>query len=231
MAGQRRTPTQERGQVTQRAVVEGASRVFDRIGFGGASLSMIAEASGISQGAMYFHFKSKDQIALAVIHEQHARSLPLMAEIERQNDGVIDKLIHISRGMVGQLQEDATVRAGIRLAMEKGTLGEPAAEFYEDWIAGTAAMLKPALDSGELDSPLQPAELARTLIAFFTGVQLTSQATTERDDLLASVRNMWALLIEAIVPAPGRAQATITLNDAFVPRVSRPRTPTKPTRA
>jgi len=231
MAEQRRTPTQQRGQVTQQAVVDGAARVFDRIGFGSASLSMIAEASGISQGAMYFHFKSKEQIALAVIHEQHARSLPLMAEIERQHDGVIEKLIYISRGMVGQLQEDATVRAGIRLAMEKGTLGEPAAEFYEDWIAGTAGMLEPALNSGELNSQLQSADLARTLIAFFTGVQVTSQATTERDDLLSSVKNMWALLIDAIVPSHGRAQATVALNDAFEPRVSRSRTLTKPKRA
>lgn len=215
MPATRRTPTQERGQATQQAVVEGAAQVFDRIGFGNASLSMIAEASGVSQGSMYFHFKSKEQIALAVIHEQHARSFPVMAQISAQYVGVLERLIRASRAIVDQLENDPVVRAGIRLALDEGSLSAPAGSFYEDWIAGTASELDGALAEGELVSSLGASDLARTLIGFFTGVQLTAQATLGRGDVASSVNRMWTFTIDAIVPEPGRAAANRIREHAF----------------
>ncbi|TKJ95538.1 TetR family transcriptional regulator [Plantibacter flavus] len=215
MPATRRTPTQERGQVTQKAVVEGAAEVFDRIGFGNASLSMIAEASGISQGSMYFHFKSKEQIALAVIHEQHARSLPVMARVSEQYVGALERLIRASRAIVDQLETDAVVRAGIRLALDEGSLSAPAGSFYEDWIAGTAFELETALEAGELVSSMSAADLARTLIGFFTGVQLTAQATIGRSEVAVSVNRMWIFTIDAIVPEEYRAAANRIREHAF----------------
>ncbi|HXH33369.1 MAG TPA: ScbR family autoregulator-binding transcription factor [Plantibacter sp.] len=215
MQATRRTPTQERGQVTQQAVVEGAAQVFDRVGFGNATLSMIAEASGISQGSMYFHFQSKEQIALAVVHEQHARSLPVMGQAIEQCDSVLERLIRASRAIADQLEHDPVVRAGIRLALDDGSLSAPTGSFYEDWIAGTAAELDGALQNGELLSSMSAPDLARTLIGFFTGVQLTAQATTGRADIAASVNRMWKLTIDAIVPVSGRAAATRIREDAF----------------
>lgn len=215
MATQRRVPTQKRAQLTQQAVVTGAARVFDRVGYGNTSLSMIAEASGISQGSMYFHFKSKEQIALAIIREQHNRSLPLMAKARGPYSGTIETLVRASHSMVEQLRNDVVVRAGIRLALDDGALSEPAGGFYEDWISATASLLEPALLNGELRSRLSSAELARILIGFFTGVQLTSQATTGREDLLESVRRMWLLILDAIVPDNHRPEATRVLDEVF----------------
>jgi len=211
----RRTPQQSRSQETQRAVVEGAARVFDREGYGKASLSMIVEESGISQGSMYFHFKSKEQIALAVINEQHARSLPLLTDAADSSPGVFERLVSVSRAMADQLRDDAVVRAGIRLAMEEGALGAPAGNFYLNWVEMTSAMLAPALERGELTSGLSPEALAKALIGFFTGVQLMSQATSARDDLLTGLRDMWLLAVDAMVRAADRDGAVHIVETAF----------------
>lgn len=69
----RRTASQDRGRKTQSQIIEGASAVFEEQEYSAASLEDIKEASGVSQGSMYFHFKSKEQIALAIIQEQHNR--------------------------------------------------------------------------------------------------------------------------------------------------------------
>lgn len=211
----RRTPQQERSHETQRAVVEGAAVVFDRVGYGSASLSMIAEQSGISQGAMYFHFKSKEQIALAVVHEQHARSIPLMESIASQSTSVFEQLVRVSRGVADQLLSDAVVRAGIRLAIEEGTLGEPAGGFYAVWVESTASLLKAPLESGDLIGRLDAAGLARALIGNFTGVQLMSQAISGRVDLLPSLSDMWMVLVDAIVPADERGRAVELISSVF----------------
>ncbi|MGZ0067590.1 ScbR family autoregulator-binding transcription factor [Microbacterium sp. Yaish 1] len=211
----RRTPQQSRSQETQRAVVEGAASVFDREGYGKASLSMIVEESGVSQGSMYFHFKSKEQIALAVINEQNARSLPLLTDAFDTSPGVFVRLVSVSRAMADQLRADSVVRAGIRLALEEGALGAPAGEFYLSWVETTAAMIGPALERGELASGLSPEALAKTLIGFFTGVQLMSQALSSGDDLLTGLRDMWIFAVDAMVPPADRVAATRAVEAAF----------------
>ncbi len=211
----RRLPQQSRSQETQRAVIEGAANVFDREGYGKASLSMIVEESGVSQGSLYFHFKSKEQIALAVIHEQHARSLPLLTDVADASPGVFARLVAVSRSVADQLRVDPVVRAGIRLAMEEGALGAPAGSFYLSWVEMTTSMLRPALERGELVSALPPEVLAKALIGFFTGVQLMSQATSSRDDLILSLRDMWLFAVDAMVPSDDRAAAVRAVEVAF----------------
>lgn len=215
MEGIRRTPQQHRAVATQEAVIEGAAAVFDRIGYGNASLSMIAESSGISQGAMYFHFKSKEQIALAVVHAQHARSLPLFDTAANPDAPAFEQLVRISYGMARQLLDDVVVRAGVRLALETGALSEPAAGFYEDWVQSTAVLLKRALDSGELVSRTNAEWLGRTLIGFFTGVQMVSQATTDRENLMDALAALWDVVADAIVPPAGRERALALLAEVF----------------
>lgn len=64
-------PLQERAKATKVSIVEGAAAVFEEIGYGNTSLSSVAERAGVTKGALYFHFKSKEDLALAVIESQH----------------------------------------------------------------------------------------------------------------------------------------------------------------
>jgi TetR/AcrR family transcriptional regulator len=61
------------GLGTKERVLEAASKIFSRKGFNGSSLTMIAEASGISVGLILHHFKSKEELHSAVLAEVAAR--------------------------------------------------------------------------------------------------------------------------------------------------------------
>ena len=62
---------QARAQITRDAIILGAAKAFDRFGYGMASIADIASEASVTKGALYFHFQSKDEIAHAVIHQQH----------------------------------------------------------------------------------------------------------------------------------------------------------------
>ena len=62
---------QDRAKATREAIINGAAAVFEEHGYGSASLTQVSEAAGVTKGALYFHFKSKDDLARAVIEEQH----------------------------------------------------------------------------------------------------------------------------------------------------------------
>jgi AcrR family transcriptional regulator len=54
-----------RGSLAAR-IVRAASELFDRNGVDGTSLQMIADAAGVGKAAVYYHFKTKDEIVAAV---------------------------------------------------------------------------------------------------------------------------------------------------------------------
>lgn len=52
----------------KREIVQGAARLFDRVGYHGVNMSMIAEAAGVKKPTLYHYIKSKDEI-LFMLHE------------------------------------------------------------------------------------------------------------------------------------------------------------------
>jgi AcrR family transcriptional regulator len=62
----RRSRREERKEETRRELIESAARTFARRGFQGASLEEVAREAGYSTGAIYWHFKGKDDLFLAV---------------------------------------------------------------------------------------------------------------------------------------------------------------------
>jgi AcrR family transcriptional regulator len=54
-------------------IVSAAAGLFSEHGVGGTSLQMIADAIGVTKAAVYHQFKSKDEIVVAVAHDELAR--------------------------------------------------------------------------------------------------------------------------------------------------------------
>jgi AcrR family transcriptional regulator len=54
---------------------EAAARVFEEQGIGGASIEAIAAAAGLTRGAFYSNFKSKDELIIAMLEEHVEQSI------------------------------------------------------------------------------------------------------------------------------------------------------------
>ncbi|MGN5376815.1 TetR family transcriptional regulator [Streptomyces lasalocidi] len=61
---------QERAVRTRRAVIEAAAAVFAERGYAAATIAEILERAGVTKGALYFHFDSKEALARGVIDAQ-----------------------------------------------------------------------------------------------------------------------------------------------------------------
>jgi AcrR family transcriptional regulator len=57
---------QERTAVTRELLLRAAEQVFARVGYEKAQVDEIAEAAGFSKGGLYAHFKSKEELFLAL---------------------------------------------------------------------------------------------------------------------------------------------------------------------
>ncbi len=77
------------GQTTRRGLIENeiyehATRLFAERGFAGTTLQDIADALGVTRPALYYYFKSKDEILAKLVHEITETSAADLHEIAQQ---------------------------------------------------------------------------------------------------------------------------------------------------
>ncbi|MDI9895507.1 ScbR family autoregulator-binding transcription factor [Rhodococcus sp. IEGM 1381] len=191
---------QERAASTRQAVLEGAAASFDKFGYGTASLSTIIAHAGVSKGAMYFHFSSKEELAQAVIDAQLALATAATVTIIEQTPKAFDALILITKELARQLQTESIARGGMRLTLESTTAQNPNARSFDDWIEMIATLTGRAQSEGDVVDDVDVVALARLIVASFTGVQTVSEMLTGRADLQLRMTEMWHLLLPSVVP-------------------------------
>lgn len=188
---------QERAENTRQAILEGAAVAFDRAGFGGASLSDVVRHAGVTKGALYFHFPSKEALARTLMDEQFQVSEGVPA----LEDPGLQTVIDLTHRLASGLRSNVRVRAGIRLVIELGSFTQPDPSPYNAWIDTCVHCLTPARERGDLLPSHDVRDLATFLVGSFTGIQVTSHVRTGREDLHARVVDLWDFLLPGIVPA------------------------------
>lgn len=89
-----------KGEITKRKIVDTARRLFRKQGYVNTSIDDICTESGVKRGNLYFHFKSKEEVAQAAIEDATSKHLPffetLMADepdplkkVELMIDGIV----------------------------------------------------------------------------------------------------------------------------------------------
>ncbi|MFD7556703.1 ScbR family autoregulator-binding transcription factor [Streptomyces sp. NPDC059533] len=188
---------QQRAEITREAILNGAAVAFDAAGFGGTSLSEVVRNAGVTKGALYFHFPSKEALARTLIEEQFQVS----SDVPALKSPGLQTVIDLSHRMASGLRGNVRVRAAIRLVIEFGSFTDPDPSPYNTWIETCRTCLTPAQARGDVKPSLDVDDVATFLVGSFTGIQVTSHVRTHREDLHARITDLWDFLLPGIVPA------------------------------
>ena len=190
---------QQRAAETQAAIIRGAATVFDARGYGDASLSEITKSAEVTKGALYFHYSSKEELALAVIDEQHRIATQSGVAVRASGYPALETIVRILRSFSDLLNNDVVVRAGIRLTFEASAFHADVTRPYKDWIREVQSLLRQAIFEGDVSEHIEPDELGNLLVGAYTGVQMVSNILSERQHLLAEADVMCKYLLPSIV--------------------------------
>lgn len=196
---------QARAVATRNAIVEAAAAEFIEHGFAGASIADIAQRAGATKGAMYFHFRSKELLAQAVIERQRELNDELQDKFASSDLSALAILVSMVRALGDLMRDDIVALAAMRLAVEvpEGEGEDDRGPTYDAWAAPTASVISHAIAQGDVRESIDPDVLSRFLVAAFTGIQTASFASTRLEDLMTRLHEMWTVLLPGIV-APGR---------------------------
>lgn len=177
---------------TRAVILRAAAEVFNEFGYSGASIRRVIDRAGVTQGAMYFHFASKEALAREVINSQPDTVVPLVT-----SEG-LQRVVDVTLAWACQLQKDALLQAGVRLAVEQGSFGLRDDTSYREWAGIFTECLRVARQRGELLEGAVPEEVADHLVGTCTGIQLQARLTSSWEDLPRRVVRMWRYLLPGI---------------------------------
>jgi AcrR family transcriptional regulator len=194
--------TTDRGGETRRRILDVAAEAFADRGYAGTSLSDVLKASGVTKGGFYFHFPSKEALALATLrHKQEQWTGAVMAAVMRRPRAV-EQLDAMVEALCDLHEQDRACRVINRLCTELGEehpeLRPPLSTQLTTWMDMVAAVIRRGQDEGDIRPDVEPMVAAEIAVESFIGVETVSEALTGRADLRRRARDFLDLWFAAI---------------------------------
>lgn len=188
--------------VTRRLIVVAAARLFAERGYAAASLSDIVEACNLTKGAVYWHFKSKEDLALDIVQGMYKSWPPLLMEVEAEHDNLLSALVAITYRAAEQFTTDPLTQAAKRLLAELPKealtrLPRP----YVGWERALADLITRGQGRAQISGEVAPEATAQVIVASFFGLQQVSYELSGRRDLRQRLDAFWLLVQPQLSPA------------------------------
>jgi len=197
---------------TRERLLQAASREIYRSGFQSAGLDNILAIAGVTKGALYYHFDSKEALGYAVVEEIIAPDVH--GKWVRPLQGVTDPI----DALIGAVQRipvrPEDVRGGCQLnnlAQEMSPLDagfrKRLAIVFGAWREAVAFALRQGQTHGRIRRDVEPADAAGLLIAMVEGYASLAKNAQDPKIMKAGIRNIvdW---LRSLRPAGNRRRVS-----------------------
>ncbi|MCB1186869.1 TetR/AcrR family transcriptional regulator [bacterium] len=177
---------QERSAQTRALIINTAAELFEQKGYDGASLNAIIAQTGMTKGAFYHHFASKDELAQAVFRDKQQQLVAAMREAAAGHDDALQQIRGMLLARARLLQEEPSLRSFLRLASEMTVRFGPGSEFaasYEVPVAAFAELISRGQQQGVVNQALDPQQAGAALFAALLGTDEMSRVISGGADL------------------------------------------------
>jgi AcrR family transcriptional regulator len=168
-----RTRAERRDLQVQR-ILEAAKTCFVRSGFQGASMQQICAEAGMSPGALYRYFSSKESIIEAICEADRADDAKLFAAI-LSNPNVVEGVVQGAMAHIRHIHEtnasalfaeicaESMRNEAVEMTCRKNM--EQVLDVFRGYLGG-------AIERGEIDPPVDLDTLLHTMMAIVHGMAL-----------------------------------------------------------
>lgn len=187
-----------RADSTRQQILRAAARQFARLPYHQVGLDDVLAEAALTKGAMYFHFRSKHALALAIIEDQGTEARAVVEGLVNRKFAGLETLIDFSYQIAVRDISTDMARAGFNLLESIGRIEGLQAERLEAWIHTLTVIAGRGIDEGDILAECDPQEVARLLVSLFMGLRQTSNLD-EPEQFLLALEKTWVLLLPGIV--------------------------------
>jgi AcrR family transcriptional regulator len=200
---------QVRSEATRQKILDAAIDVFSEIGYVAGGWNTIIERTGMTKGALYHHFDSKESLASAIIDEGSGILLVAFRNVCGSSSPALENMIHGTFTIASVLSSDKMAHAAEQLTAALSGFNEAAARFCASLVELMAAQATRASAEGDLRAGLDPLVVGESVVGAMFGTRLLSNAISANRlngsaasggyvDLTGRTGQMWELLLAGI---------------------------------
>jgi AcrR family transcriptional regulator len=173
----RLTREESRAQTRATLIAVGRSH-FLRYGLGGAVAEKIAEDAGYSRGALYSNFDGKEELFVAVIHEEQARHLSFFRSLLKDEPSGKKRLKEMRDAIAGLMTDHdwIVLRAEFEIgALRSKRIRESFVEMHRQQLRDGGELIRDLMRSPEVTSRLRPDDFITVIIHLAHGLAVTQR--------------------------------------------------------
>jgi AcrR family transcriptional regulator len=196
------SPRPDVSEERKKQIVDAAANVFAREGMDKARMDDIADEAGLSKGALYWYFKSKDAIITAILDSVFEREIgrirSMMDEeeissrelLQKYTDlvirdiKIIEPLLPILYEFMAKSFRNKTIRKAIQTYMH-------------NFIDVTVPIIQRGIDRGEL-KPIDPYDAALSFGSIFEGAIFVWSYDPDSVDLAKTIETSIDLIMQGL---------------------------------
>jgi AcrR family transcriptional regulator len=189
---------QARSEATRQKILVAAIDLFSEVGYASARLGEIIERAGMTKGALYHHFDSKEALATAIIEQGSDLTGDAFRHVCESSAPALENLIHGVFVVTDHLVCDKTARAAEQLTRALAEFNSAASQVWSTRLDAMTTQAQRASTEGDLRDGLDPPVVSESILDAMLGAQLLAQ-TTHRNDHINRLTRSLELLLPAIV--------------------------------
>ncbi|MFD7432098.1 ScbR family autoregulator-binding transcription factor [Streptomyces sp. NPDC059818] len=193
---------QQRAVRSREAILRAAARVVDRHGLTAATIARVSVESGLSKGAIYFHFSDKNALASA-LEQEAARALDRMAAARTCGPApapALTTMVETTRELARALTDDVVVRAGFQVSCDRAEGGEPVLR------RRLSCLLVGLLEEARRDGSLAPGaavdDIVVCVVAITVGIQMLARQRGAAQVNSRVLELFWRVTLPELAPGP-----------------------------
>jgi TetR/AcrR family transcriptional regulator, transcriptional repressor for nem operon len=190
--------TEGRADSTRQQILRAASHQFARRPYHDVGLDDILAEAELTKGAMYFHFRSKHALAVAII-EQHtaAGTVAVQDLVSKQLSGLETLIDFVYLITVRDIGEDVS-RAAMNLLGTVGRTEGLQAKLLNGLTKALADVTRRAIAEGDVSERCDPQDVGRLIVSMYMGLRQTSDLD-EPERFLLDLEKCWVLVLAGIL--------------------------------
>jgi AcrR family transcriptional regulator len=193
---------QQRSEETHTIIKETAQRLFARSGYDATGVAEICSEAGVSKGAFYFHFPSKQAVFLEITNDwmnNLEESFNLIIESAQDFPQALLQMAEI----VGTAFQSMDLRYTIFLefwgqARRDPVIWDAVTAPYQRYQAYFARLIQQGIQQGTL-RPVDPDKAARTLISLAIGLLMQAMFDPQATNWVHETRQSIRMLLDGMI--------------------------------
>src|SRR5271166_6668787 len=155
---------QARSGATRQRILDAAIDLFSQVGYAAAGLGEIIERAGMTKGALYHHFDSKEALATAIIEQGSNLTRDAFRHVCEPSSPALESLVHGVFVVADLLVSDKTARTAEQLTRGLAEFNSAASQVWNSRLDAMTTQARRASAEGDLREGSDPCVVSESVL-------------------------------------------------------------------